>query len=252
MHRTQMSRNAHRVGFGRLHQRMRRSSAVNPPPAPIGHNAMPEGDSEPEWLKERPMSDDWNQQNNDYHQNTGYHQDNQYQPHQDQPHQDHQGEQQNFQPHTDFQPEHQSFEPAHEPVVQEPVVHAPGPDLVRLDAVEAAIQELRNHIDEMKAALHAQAAAKTDVAEEHVETPAATDPHADRLAAIEAEIGTVKAIVSDLAKSMTDVHADVKANAALHDETRGIVDEQHQLMRGLNYIITSAIGTLTASAKTVK
>jgi hypothetical protein len=245
VNRKQMSRNAHRIGFGRVNYRLRRNGMVALPPAPIGHNAMPKGDSEPEWLKERPMSDEWNnnQQTNDYHQP------NQYQPHQEQSWGNHQGDQQTFQPQSDFQPqpEHQHFEPTHEPVI-----HAPSAELVRLDAVEAAIQELRTHINEMKASLHAQTEAKITPEPEPVEAPVATEAHADRLALIEAEIGSVKTHVIELAQAMADIHADVKSNAALHDETRGIVDEQHQLMRGLNYIITSAIGTLTASAKTVK
>lgn len=187
------------------------------------------------------MSDEWNQNN----QHTDWQSQNQ--PTHDQ----NQGWQP--QPQQEFQPEHQNFEPLHQPVVEpahEPP--APNPELVRLDAIEAAIHELRAHIDELKASLHAPAVVEPEPAEAPAEAPIAVDPHADRLAAIETEISSIKTLIGAVAHNMSDLHADVKSNAELHAETRGIVDDQHQLVRGLNYIITSAIGTLTASAKTIK
>ncbi len=206
------------------------------------------------------MSDDWNNnQQNQWHQND------QPQGHQDQPYHGDQG----FQ--TYQQPEHQQFEPTHEPHVEtvahedqfgaaqaEPVVAAPSLELIRLDAIEAAIHELRAHIDDLKASLHAPA----PVAHEHEaqaghvpetdHAQAVVQSDADRLSSIETEIKSIKALIGTVSHTVSDLHADVKSTADLHAETRGIVDEQHQLMRGLNYIITSAVGTLTASAKTIK
>ena len=283
--RRQMSRNAHRVGFGRVNQRLRKAPLVNCPPAPIGHNAMPGGNSEPEWLKERPMSDDWtnNQQHTEW-------QNPEPQPHQDHGYQDpnhgnqFQTEQQTFQPHIEqpvFEADHQHAEPAHEPVV-EAVAAAPSPEMLRLDAIEASINELRAHMEELKASLHAPHAAEAEVTAEaapvveaeeaavveqveaeHVEEAAAEAPaeavaeavvdhHAERLAAIETEIAEVKSLISKLYDTTAALHEDVKSNAARHAETQSIVDDQLQLSRGLNYIITSAIGTLTASAKSMK
>jgi len=252
MRRCQLSRNAHRVGFGRVNQRLRRSAMGYSAPAPIGHNAMPESDNEPGWLQERPMSDEWNHNQPQ----TGFH-----------PHDDnhanggafygdqHQGNQPYVQAPAEFQPAHQHFEPAHEPHVT-PVTAPETADHGRLDAIEAALAEIRGEIEALKSAVQAPAveAAETPEAIAAVaEAPVpAADPHADRLASIETEIGHVKTLIGALAHTVATLHADVKSNADLHAETRAIVDEQHQLVRGLNYIITTAIGTLTAGAKQPK
>jgi hypothetical protein len=188
------------------------------------------------------MSDEWNQnsQQNQWHTN-------------DQPqHDQNQGWQQPVLQQQEFQPEHQHFGPSHEPVV---VAASPAPtlELARLDAIEAAIQELRAHIDDLKSSLQAPAAPAVELEPTPAPTEAtAADPHADRLAGIEQEISHIRTLIGAVAHTVSDLHTDVKANADLNAETRGIVDDQHQLMRGLNYIITSAIGTLTASAKSVK
>jgi hypothetical protein len=241
VHRRQMSRTAHRLGFGRVNKRLRRVvTTISHAPAPIGHNASLPSDIPPEWLKERPMSDDWN--NNQQHQD-----------HQDQ-----------------YQPQQQHFETSAETpqeLLTEPV--AAGVDSSRLEAIEAALHEMRGHIHEIKAALAAPAAveiADGPVAPEtseavhepvandeptKVEEPA-VDTHGDRLAAIESELSSIKTLLGAVAHNLADIQSDVKSHTDLHAETKAIVDEQHQLMRGLNYIITSAIGTLTTAAKSGK
>lgn len=277
---------AHRLGHGRASLRLRRPAQSLPgvflAPAPIGHNSMPEGESEPEWLKERPMSDNWNNQHQEYHQ----------------PQDQHQGDfQGNFvqepqiqtEPVDTHQPhdQHQDWQQPVETIVPPHV----DPHAERIAALEATIAELKSTVD----ALHAGHAASTvhepvaegaivhgtegeihhhaegavdhlveaDVvdaeahavdatAESHVAEASAADAHGDRLAAIEQELSHLRTLVGAVAHSVSEIGTDVKAHADLHAETRAVVDEQHQLLRGLNYIITSAIGTLTTAARQPK
>lgn len=216
---------AHRLGHGRSNLRLRRPAQSLPNagygPAPIGHNSMPEGQSEPEWLKERPMSDEWNHDQQHHDQNQG----------------NWQGEQSWQSPETHHEP-HQPAETVSAPVEQVSEVS-------RFEAIEAAISELKANVEALKADL--PAAVIHPVADHQADAPehAAAAAGTDKLAAIETELAALRELVTSIA-------GDVKSHADLHAETRAIVDEQHQLMRGLNYIITSAIGTLTSAAKQPK
>jgi len=265
VYRRQMSRTAHRIGFGRINQRLRRVAASIVAPAPIGHNSSTASVNEPEWLKELPMSDEWN--NN-------------------QPHPDYQPQDQ-FQHQPEYhQPEHQHFEPTsdqgHDQSPEssaEPAPAAVGFDTARLEAIEAALNELRGHVHELKASIEARDVAHTAAEPEPAVTepevvaePAPVDPapvesaieepthveepavgiHDDRLASIETELATIRTLIGAVAHTLADVQSDVKSHTGLHAETKALVDDQQQLLRGLSYIITSAIGTLTASAKSVK
>lgn len=216
---------AHRLGHGRTSLRLRRPAQSLPsaacPPAPIGHNSMSEGQSEPEWLKERPMSDEWNHDQQHHDQNQG----------------NWQGEQ-SWQAPEGHQENHQPVETFNDTV--EPVS-----EVSRFEAIEAAITELKANVEALKAERPAAVihpVAETEHADAAEHTPAASG---DKLATIETELAALRELVTTIA-------GDVKSHADLHAETRAIVDEQHQLMRGLNYIITSAIGTLTSAAKQPK
>lgn len=226
---------AHRLGHGRASLRLRRPAQSLPSavmsPAPMGHNSMPEGQSEPEWLKERPMSDEWNHDQQHHDQNQG----------------NWQGEQ-SWQAPEVHQEVHQE---AHQPVETFNAPVEPVSEVSRFEAIEAAIAELKANVEALKADLpaaviHPVADQNADAAEH---TPAADG---DKLAAIELELSHLRTLIGSVAHSVSEIGADVKAHADLHAETRAIVDEQHQLMRGLNYIITSAIGTLTSAAKQPK
>lgn len=223
-----MVRTAHRFSLGRVNQRLRRTGQSLPgtpcPPPPIGHNCMPGGEIEPEWLKERPMSDDWNHD----------------QQHHDQNHGDWQGDQAYHPP----QPPNPEFgsEVAH-PADQ------PSED-TRLAAIEAAIADLKANVADLKAGL--PPAVIHPVGEAQASDIAAPAPDGDKLVAIEAELASLRELVTSIAGNMSTIGADVKTHADLHAETRAIVDEQHQLMRGLNYIITTAIGTLTSATRPTK
>ncbi|MDR3374997.1 MAG: hypothetical protein P4L98_14815 [Ancalomicrobiaceae bacterium] len=151
----------------------------------------------------------------------------------------------------------------------------PDPILARLDAIDTSLAELRASIDELKAE---RAAAEVVVVEPVVaavsvaEAPVADETPADVAAAepvVVAEpapvidhtprFDTLEAAVAELSTRLGEVHAGVVALAGdvadhrnLHASTQAMIDEQHNLMRGLNYIITAAIGTLTAAAKPTK
>lgn len=231
------------------------------------------------------MSDNWNNQHQEFHQPQDQHQgDFQGNYVQEshvqaapvdayQPHEQHQQDQQ--------PPVHQDWQQPTDMPVQSHV----DPHAERIAALEATIAELKSSISALQASHSASTVHEPVVAEaidhvsadgvhgdapvaddasaalpatedDGVETqPAAqtvADTHGDRLVAIEQELAHLRTLVGAVAHSVSAIGADVKAHADLHAETRSIVDEQHQLMRGLNYIITSAIGTLTTAAKQPK
>ena len=231
--RRQPVRAGRRVGFGRLHRLRRSSPGPSAAAIPMPDRDQP-GVNEPIWLMERDMSDE----HHIYQQ-----------PYQDQPHQD-------FQPQPPQQTDHQGWMPQMETVQAAAAdlvaPHVPAVDTSRLDAIEAAIQELRTGVSELREAHAAHPAALVTEAPAPVDpTPAAPahDAHADRLAGIEATLVEVKSSLAAISTALTALSGDVESHKALHADTKALVDEQHTLMRGLNYIITSAIGTLTANAK---
>ena len=278
--RRQPARTGHRVGFGLVHQRLRRSSPVSFPHQTLPLDHIVYDAKEPLWLMETDMSDEHqfqqdSQFSNNYqpqpYQQDGYQQHNAHIQQDGHMQQNDQVQQGGYVQHTDFVPAHDTThfdgsiapvaEAAH--IVTEAVHSAPVTvEPSRLDAIEAAIAELRVGLAELKASqtvAHVEPAAVVAHETHHIDTAPAHDLHADRLQAIEAALAEVKDSINGLTSHLATitsgisaVQSDVESHKVLHADTKALVDEQHDLMRGLNYIITSAIGSLTANAKAPK
>jgi hypothetical protein len=180
--------------------------------------------------------------------------------------------------HGDYTPApeyHQNHEQAEAPAAEvaveapaeaEAVAEDPKPDpiLARLDAIDASLADLRAGIDELKAAqavvvvepvvaVSVADAAPADVAAAEpvvVAKPAAVAvDHSARFDALEAAVAELSASLGQVHAGVVALSGDVADHRTLHASTQAMIDEQHNLMRGLNYIITAAIGTLTAAAK---
>ncbi len=213
--RRQPFRTGHRIGFGRIHSRMPRVTSGLSFLAALQSDNRNRGVNEPDGFTETHMSDE--------HQS--------YEQHHDQQH------------HDQYQPEHthhETYEPE-QAAVSEPV---PSAESLRLDAIEAAIGELKAGIAELKALHEARPVHHEPVPEpvHLVEAAVAAEPvpdlTAERLGGIEATLAEVRSTVGGMSASFGDIagvlaslKADIDQHKSLHAETQAMVDEQHNLMR---------------------
>lgn len=240
--RRQILRKGHRPGSGGLMLRLRRPIVpASTLAAPAARQTLPKAVSEPFWLMESDMSEEYQEHHQEHQEHHQYHEEH--------AHEHHEGE--------TYSPEQQPAEAqGHEGPAAEP-----DPVLTRLEAIEATLAELRSSIEELKAH-KAEAASQEEVVETTAEallpepaTVAGLSPapaHADhgpRFDRLEVAIAELRDSLGQVNASITALTGDVAEHRTLHTTTQAMIDEQHNLMRGLNYIITAAIGTLTSAAK---